>query len=74
MDVLFKMAHSLSDTYPLKPYLLQVIYDLKFKLGEPIEINKGVGDLTCQNIFIKDFNNILLLLPSLRSQQPLMNL
>lgn len=39
------MAHSLSDTDPLKPYLLQVINSLKFTLGEPLEINKGVGDL-----------------------------
>lgn len=52
------MAHSLSDTDPLKPYLLQVINSLKFTLGEPLEINKGVGDLSCNNILIKDFNNI----------------
>ena len=56
LDVLFNMAHSLSDTDPLQPYLLQVINNLKFKLSEPLEMNKWVGDLSCNNILIKDFN------------------
>ena len=58
MDVLLKMAHSLSDTDPLKQYLLLVITDLKFKLDKPLEIHKRVGDLPDNNILIKDFSNI----------------
>jgi hypothetical protein len=52
------MAHSLSDTDPLKQYLLQVINNLKIKLVELLEIHKGVGDLSYNNILIKDFSII----------------
>ena len=73
LDVLLEMAHSLSDTDPLKQYLLQVISSLRSKLNEPLEIHKGVGGifststLSCStpdatgwtnNILIEDFSNI----------------
>lgn len=55
------MAHSLSDTDPLKQYLLQVISNLRSKFDEPLEIHKGVGgafSTSYNNILIEDFSNI----------------